>query len=292
MEWPKITVVTPTFNRPEFLQETIESVLSQGYPNLEYIIVDGGSTDRRVLEIIRNYESRLAWWLSEPDRGHAEAIRKGFERSTGQVLAWLCSDDTYLPGALLAVGEVFRASPSADVVYGNMCLIDESGQVLREFRAVPYSRLAAFTAMNLHQPSAFWTRSLYERVGGKVGGVDGKYNVYEPNVDLFYRFVNANARFVFLRKSLSNSRTHAGAVSWRWPGECRNSEQEVLRREFPFWSRPGIYQLCRFAMRIRQLYWYIRQGDIDYVWHTLRCRLPKYLNRKGQERGSSEQHVV
>lgn len=273
MDWPRITIVTPTYNRAEYLEEAILSVLNQDYPNLEYIIVDGGSTNVEVLKIIRKYENKLAWWISEPDRGHAEAIRKGFERATGQVLAWLCSDDKYLPGALVAVGEVFRNRPDADVVYGNSVLIDGHGQFLRELRAVPYSRLGIFTHLNLHQPATFWTCSIYDRVGGQVGGRNLEFNVYEPNADLFFRFANAGARFVLLRRPITCMRIHPGQTSLREPGKGSQHAWMAAEREFPFWTRPGIYQALKFFMKARQLYYHVRQGEMGYLAACLRARL-------------------
>ncbi|HET8592888.1 MAG TPA: glycosyltransferase family 2 protein, partial [Solirubrobacterales bacterium] len=106
---PKLTVVTPSFNQGRFIGRTIRSVLDQGYPNLEYVIVDGGSTDGTV-EVIRRYEDRLAWWVSEPDEGQTEAINKGIERTDGEIVAYLNSDDYYLPGALARVVEAFAAT--------------------------------------------------------------------------------------------------------------------------------------------------------------------------------------
>jgi glycosyltransferase involved in cell wall biosynthesis len=271
--WPRITIVTPTYNRDDFLEEAILSVFNQDYPNLEYIIVDGGSTNPRVLEIIRKYEDRLAWWISEPDGGHAEAVRKGFDRSTGEIMAWHCSDDAYLPGTLKAVGEIFARRREAEVVFGNTHVLDGNGRFVREYRAVPFSRLSFITASGFHQPSSFWRRSLYDRVGGKVGGENFEFNVYEPNVDLFFRFANADARFVLLRKPMCSVRVHPDQTCTRERDNVRAHMLKVLRREFPFWGRPGVYHACRLAMRLRQLAWYLRQGDSDYVARNLLARL-------------------
>lgn len=256
-EWPRITVVTPTYNRPEYLEETILSVLNQNYPNLEYIIVDGGSTDRRVFEIIRKYENRLAWWISEPDGGHAEAIKKGFDRSTGEILAWLCSDDTYLPGALRSVGEVFRQQPKVDVVYGHARLINEHGDVVRELRAVPYNRLALFAACSIHQASVFWRRALYER----VGGVSLAYNRYATDHELFYRFANANAKWYFLRQTLSTFRRHSHQTTFQESREVHEYWWKAAREHFPFWTQGWVYPLLHSAMMLRHVIWLVLQGD-------------------------------
>src|SRR5262245_17442073 len=119
---PRISIVTPSYNQASYLEETIRSVILQDYPDLEYIIVDGGSTDGSV-DVIRQYERHLAYWISEKDEGASDAIAKGFRRTTGTVLAYLNSDDLYLPGALHTIAEAM-ADPSVDVAYGNLYWID------------------------------------------------------------------------------------------------------------------------------------------------------------------------
>src|SRR5262245_32047801 len=121
--WPKISIITPSYNQAHFLETCITSVLSQEYSDLEYIIIDGGSTDGSV-EIIKKYENQITFWVSEPDEGQSHAINKGFQRATGAIVAWLNSDDFYLPGALTAVAEAHRSAPHASFYFGDGWRVD------------------------------------------------------------------------------------------------------------------------------------------------------------------------
>lgn len=128
-ELPKISIVTPSFNQGKYLEKTILSVLEQDYPNLEYIIIDGGSTDNSV-EIIKKYEKHLAYWVSEPDRGQSHAINKGFGHATGEILGWLNSDDYYAPGAPQAIAEAFLANPDVGAIVGaGEFLFEDTGKI-------------------------------------------------------------------------------------------------------------------------------------------------------------------
>lgn len=160
--WPRITVVTPSYNQGQYLEETLRSVLLQGYPDLEYIVVDGGSTDESV-PVIRKYEEHLAWWTSEEDRGQSHAINKGLKRATGQILAYLNSDDLYEPGALHAAARAF--SPGVDWVAGKVVLWEEG----REPWPFPELPGRSFTRWLLgcpiSQPASFWRADLHREAG-------------------------------------------------------------------------------------------------------------------------------
>jgi glycosyltransferase involved in cell wall biosynthesis len=165
---PKISVITPSYNQAQFLETTIRSVLNQRYPNLEYIIVDGGSTDNSV-EIIKMYEKHLAWWVSEKDRGQSHAINKGFSRCTGELMCWLNSDDAFETGTLDYVASHFTANPSIDAVCGGVRFVDAAGSTLMEVPGRYDSRrqlIEFWRGYYIQQPSVFWRREVYDVLGG------------------------------------------------------------------------------------------------------------------------------
>jgi glycosyltransferase involved in cell wall biosynthesis len=163
---PRISLVTCSFQQARFLDATLRSVLAQDYPDLDYAVVDGGSTDGSV-DIIRKHAEALAWSVSEPDHGQTDALIKGFSKARGDVCGWLCSDDLLLPGALHTVGAFFRDHPDVQAVYGDSIWIDINGRPLRPKREMGFNRFVFLHDYNyIPQPSMFWRRELYERVGG------------------------------------------------------------------------------------------------------------------------------
>lgn len=163
--WPTISVVTPSFRQAPFVEETIRSVLLQGYPDLEYYVIDGGSTDGSV-DVIRRYEPWLAGWVSEPDRGQSHAIGKGFARTSGDVLAWLNSDDTYLLGALGRAATIIAEHPEAGLVYGDAVQRVE-GVGDRPYRSAQLDTLGLLRfAAVIPQPTVFMRRATFEAAGG------------------------------------------------------------------------------------------------------------------------------
>ena len=168
LSYPKISVVTPSFNQARFIESTIRSVLGQNYQNLEYVIIDGGSNDGSV-DIIERYADRLQWWISEKDRGHAHALNKGFERTSGEIMCWLNSDDMYLPWTFEVVAEVFSAFPEVNWIVGFNAFWNDRGALTEAFRMPKniYDYLLA-RYMWIQQESVFWRRSLWEQAGGKI----------------------------------------------------------------------------------------------------------------------------
>jgi len=160
---PIVTVITPSYNQARFLEDTIQSVLRQEYPSLEYLIIDGGSTDGSV-DIIRRYESQLAYWVSEPDSGQADAINKGLARASGKYVGWLNSDDVYLPGAIYRAVATFAEFPGTSMVYANGIKIDEEGNPIAWPRYGQYSLLDLLSMHIIHQPTVFMCRESVESV--------------------------------------------------------------------------------------------------------------------------------
>lgn len=181
----RLSIITPNFNGAAFIEETLKSVADQNYPNLEYIVVDGASTDDSV-RIIEKCRSGISTFISEPDCGHADAVNKGFEASTGEVMGWINSDDVLLPGALDFVERLFSARPDIEWITGRSSSMDEEGRIGWIGPLRPWSRLRFLSGDHkwIQQESTFWRRSLWERVGG---GLELRYSVAN-DFDLWRRF--------------------------------------------------------------------------------------------------------
>lgn len=191
---PKISIVTPVFNQVEYLEETIKSVLDQNYPNLEYIIIDGGSTDGTV-DIIKRYSDRLAYWVSEPDNGMYEAIQKGFDRSTGEIMAWIGSDDMYHRKSLFTVAEIFSTFDYVNWIVGESSVYDKIGRTLYVEHSIAYTKFDYYTSdlsTFLQQESCFWRRCLWIEIGSSM---NTKLK-YAGDFDLWLRFIEIDRVYV------------------------------------------------------------------------------------------------
>ncbi len=183
----KISIITPVYNEIAFIEQTIQSILSQDFKEIEYIIIDGGSTDGTV-EIIKKYADQLAWWVSEPDKGMYHALNKGFAHATGEVLAWINADDLLHPQSLFTVNEIFQEHSDLQWIQGYPTVIDESNRVIEisEPRFSPYAFLLGefWRGYFIQQESCFWRRNLWESCGGKL---NEDYH-YAGDFELWSRF--------------------------------------------------------------------------------------------------------
>ncbi len=194
---PMISIVTPSLNQAEYLEQTIRSVTDQQYPSLEYVVQDGGSTDSS-LEIIQRHAPLLAYWKSAPDRGQAHAINLGMAHTRGEIMAFLNSDDLLLPGSLAYVGRYFQQHPETDVVYGHRLLVDEQGHEIGRWILPPHDDHVLPWADYIPQETMFWRRSAWDRAGG---GLDESFH-FALDWDLILRFRAAGLRFVRLPRFL------------------------------------------------------------------------------------------
>ena len=200
--FPLVSIITPSFNQAHYLEETIRSVLSQDYPRLEYMIVDGGSTDGTV-EIIKEYEQKLAWWVSEKDQGQTDAINKGFARASGEILAWINSDDTYEPSAVSAAVKYLQEHPDVGMVYGDCNFINEAGRVIGKFNSAQTNyRLLRQGYAHIPQQTMFFRADLWKQ----VGPLDPSF-YFAMDYDLWTR-VAARTEIKYITQTWANFRLH------------------------------------------------------------------------------------
>jgi glycosyltransferase involved in cell wall biosynthesis len=225
-EMPKITIVTPSYNQGQYLEQTIRSVLEQGYPNLEYIIIDGASTDNSV-EIIKQYANKLAYWESCPDTGQSSAINKGLKRAKGDIVSWLNSDDLLLPGALLKIGQFFLQNPMAQVITGYTVRTDENLRILfNHYIPVQTNWFALRDIMYISQQSTFWKKDLLD----KFGYIDESLHV-NMDLDLWLRFLRAGIKITHKRHYIAVWRLHPDCKSMKY-AEMRDQEAKILRNRY------------------------------------------------------------
>jgi glycosyltransferase involved in cell wall biosynthesis len=257
---PLVSILTPSYNQGRFLEETIQSVLAQDYPNLEYLIVDGGSSDGSV-EIIQRYANRLTWWVSEPDRGQTDALNKGFTHAGGEIFAWLNSDDTYLPGAVSAAVISLQSHPEASLVYAGANLIDEGGRIIGRFpsRQTDLNRLLR-GSVHIPQQAAFFRSTAWR----EVAPLDPSFQ-FAMDYDLWVRLAKL-APLVYVPGLWANFRLHGAGKSVAMDDRCYPEMIRVYQRERG--SRLSI-------LKIR---WYLRRTFYAWLPIKLRVRLRQIFN--------------
>lgn len=208
---PRISIVTPSFNQAAYLEETIRSILLQGYPNLQYFVIDGGSTDGSI-EIIHKYAPWLANWVSEPDRGQADAINKGLRASDGQLMNWVNSDDCLLPFALQNVGTFFATNPTMQIVCGFRRKMINNVLHPRRLRVyLPPERYTLSRLCYLAQETVFWRREVWNR----AGELDATFQ-YALDFELWQRMLAVGFTFTLLPRFIGVFRAHAESKGARW----------------------------------------------------------------------------
>jgi len=227
---PRITIVTPSYNQADYLEETIRSVLLQGYPNLEYIIMDGGSNDNSK-EIIQYYSNFIDYWVSEKDKGQSSAILSGFNRSTGTILGFVNSDDILLPNALNAVGHFFHSHKSVNLLIGKSVLLNSESQIYHKVPGIPptYRSLLFNGTRGFNQPASFWRKDTFYSVGGFESSL-----LFSFDYDLYLRLTRCHRAF----------RVNEYFAGFRMHPQSKTSTMEMvrLRENAQLREREGISQ--------------------------------------------------
>lgn len=266
--YPKLTVVTPSFNQAEFLERTILSVLNQGYPNLEYFIIDGGSTDGSV-DVIRRYEPFLAGWVSEKDKGQVDAINKGFRRATGDFVAFQNSDDIYAPGAFMTVAQAARRWPDVDVFYGNTYHIDVDDRFLEEMRQVSFcAECQLYEGMQVFNQSLFFKRSLLDR----FGYLDDQYR-FAFDYEIATRYgLQPGVQMKHLNDFWGGFRVQPSAKSSTIADVGLHEHNLIKQRYVGLVNRSLGESFWRAYCRVRKLTSYVLRGDLAYLRHRMTLR--------------------
>ena len=246
MRTPKISVIVPSYNQGRYLGLTIASIVEQQYPNLELIIMDGGSTDDSV-KVIRGYERDIAYWQSQKDGGQTAALADGFLRSSGDIQCWLNSDDLHFPYTLHEVARYFDEHPSVGAVYGDTVWIDAQGAELRKQKEIGFYRfLWMYTYNYIPGMSMFWRREIYE----KVGGLDPSFNL-AMDADLWIRMADIT-RIKHMRRLWSKMRFYPEQKNVRL--RDRSNEEDLrIRRRYWEGGEPRFYQLKRAIATVSRI---------------------------------------
>lgn len=223
----RIALVTPVFNSGKYIEQTIRSVLAQGYPNLEYFIVDGGSTDD-TLDIIRKYENRISGWVSEPDNGMYDALNKGFARTSGEIMGWISATDMLHVGGLSVVGSIFRSLPQVEWITGRPTCFNEEGMTVGVQDLLRWSRHRFLAGANryIQQESTFWRRSLWHKAGSHVDAS----RRYAMDLELWVRFFRY-AQLYSADVLIGGFRVHGDSLGLQDMERCHQIHDEIIEGE-------------------------------------------------------------
>lgn len=221
---PRISIVTPSFNQARFIPNTIQSVLDQCYPNLEYFVQDGASDDGTV-EILNSFGERLTYWESVPDQGQSDALNRAFSRCTGEIMAYLNSDDLLMSGTLAVVADFFHQHPNVDVLYGHRIVIDEEGDEIGRWFLPQHDPKALQYADYIPQETLFWRRSIWDAAGGHI---DNMFQ-FAMDWDLLLRFQSLGACIQRVPLFLAAYRVHSASKTYNFVDDLGMREMQYLR---------------------------------------------------------------
>lgn len=279
--YPKISIVTPSYNQGKYLEETILSVIDQDYPNIEYIIIDGGSNDDSI-EVIKKYEDKLFYWVSEPDKGQTHAINKGLKKCTGDILCYLNSDDLFLPGTLKFIAHLFETNKDIDCFYGCTIMVDQNRNQLLHRHDNKFDFSILLYGINyLQQPSTFWRKSVTDQ----IGFFDSTLH-YNMDFEYWIRMAVHGFNLKYVDRFLSEYRLHLNSKSVL-NSDMIYQERTAIRRKYskiPFYKQIDfiVYPILNGILRIKRqvikifyhgyfevipgkiIYWYLKKIKKQY----------------------------
>lgn len=262
--FPKLTIITPSYNQAFFLERTILSVLNQNYPDLEYIIIDGGSTDHSI-EVIKKYEKHLSYWVSEKDEGQVHAINKALEKATGKYIGFQNSDDVYFPGTFKRFGEA-ATKTADDILYGDLFMISTADEVTEILKTTSYSlNCQILEGMQIHNQSLFFKRSLVE----KYGKFDESYR-FAFDYEFITRYTSHDTTSVRKVEGLGGAlRVHPDAKSSTIASVGEEEHLKIRKLYIPMTGLPALNKLKYLWCRIRKTAYFLLKLDFKYISYRL-----------------------
>jgi len=260
--YPKFSIITPSYNQGQFLERTILSVLNQNYPNLEYIIIDGGSADNSV-DIIKKYENYLAYWVSEPDMGQSHALNKGFERATGDIYGWLNSDDLYIPGVFNMIYSYFNEKQNINIVFGDYFFIDSDDKIIQKEYAFDFNIYHfIYEGFHINAQSMFWLKKVHAQFG-----IFNEKLHRTMDYDMILRFglkKNEN-KFLRIPFPLGCFRRHDAQKTKGFDDKVITEQFLIAKGNKCNLKYTMFGKILRFVFRFRRAYWYLKRGGSGYL---------------------------
>ena len=275
--WPKLSIVMPSFNHSRYIEKSILSVLNQGYPNLQLIIIDGGSTDRTI-EIIKKYSKHIYYWISEKDLGQSDALNKGFRKANGEIYGWLNSDDLYLPQTFFHSVKALLNNKKKLVVYGDWLTIDENDNIIDLNHAFDFS-LSHFKyeGFHLNAQSMIWKSELHSRFSGFDISL---YNTMDYQMILEFG-LTAEKNFLRINKVLGAFRRHKDQKTGATISPKIINEHIFLSKKYNYSDKYSFLgKLKRFYFRFRRAFWYLKRGGIRNLIKRINLSFVNLCNNK------------
>ena len=268
--WPKISIVMPSFNQEKFIEQSILSILNQSYPNLQLIIIDGGSNDRTV-EIIKKYQKYIDFWISEPDQGQSDALNKGFKKANGEIFGWMNSDDLYLPNAFFFLIDAFKKNPNKEIIFGDWLTINRKSNILDLNHAFDFNlNHFKYEGFHINSQSMLWRATLHQQFNGFDLNL---YNTMDYQMILEFGLL-MEKKFLRISRVIGAFRRYEGQKTGAEISPDMVREHYYMANKFNYKDKYFfIGKLKRHLYRYRRAYWYVKRGGFKNLFKRLMISL-------------------